>query len=124
MREKTKLFQINGKAMLVPDAQVEVSYEDLDSGQTGRDESGVMHRIPVRYKVASWSFSYDHLTEEERQYMENIFPDSADFSFTHPSRKDATVSEVSRAYRSKCSISWKNARTGLWNNYGFSVIMC
>lgn len=124
MREKSNLFQVNGMPLLVPDAQVGMSYEDIDSSDSGRDESGVMHRIPVRYKVASWSFSYDHLTEEERQYMENIFPDSADFSFTHPSRKDATVSEVSRAYRSKCSISWKNARTGLWNNYGFSVIMC
>ena len=124
MREKTDLFQVNGKPLLVPDAQVGMSYEDLDSADSGRDESGVMHRIPVRYKVASWSFSYDHLTEEERQYMESIFPNSPDFSFTHPSRQDASVPEVSRAYRSKCSISWQNARTGLWSNYGFSVIMC
>ena len=124
MRAKTPLFQINGVPLLIPDSQVGASYEDLDSADSGRDESGVMHRIPVRYKVASWVFSYDHLTEEEKQYMESLFPDSPDFTFTHPSRKDAAVSENSRAYRSKYAISWKNARTGLWSNYGFTIIEC
>ena len=124
MREKTDLFQVNGMPLLVPDAQVGVSYEDLDSADSGRDESGVMHRIPVRYKVGVWSFSYSHLTEEEKAYMESLFPDSADFDFTHPSRLDAAVAEVTRAYRSKYAISWKNARTGLWSNYGFQIIGC
>lgn len=124
MRETTELFLINGKPLLVPDSEVGVSYEDLDSADSGRDESGVMHRIPVRYKVASWSFSYEHLTEAEKQYMESIFPDAADFSFTHPSRTDASVAVTTRAYRSKYSISWKNARTGLWSNYSFKIIEC
>ena len=124
MRATTDLFMINGKPMLVPDSEVGVSYEDLDSSDSGRDESGVMHRIPVRYKVGSWSFSYSHLTEEEKQYMESIFPESADFYFTHPDRRDASVSVVSQAYRSKYSIAWKNARTGLWSNYGFNIIEC
>lgn len=124
MRTTTELFMINGVPMLVPDSEVSVSYEDLDSSDTGRDESGMMHRIPVRYKVGSWSFSYSHLTEEEKQYMENLFSDGADFEFTHPSRLDAATPEVTRAYRSKYSISWKNARTGLWSNYSFNIIEC
>lgn len=124
MRETTKLFMINGLPILVPDEEVAVSYEDLDSADSGRDESGVMHRIPVRYKVAAWKFSYDRLTEAEKQYMENLFPEGADFEFTHPDRVDAALPATSRAYRSKYSISWKNARTGLWSNYGFSIIEC
>lgn len=124
MRATTELFMINGKPMLVPDSEVSVSYEDLDSSDSGRDESGVMHRIPVRYKVGSWSFSYSHLTEEEKQYMENLFPESAEFQFTHPDRLDASAPVVSQAYRSKYSIAWKNARTGLWSNYGFNIIEC
>lgn len=124
MRQKTNLFKINGKPILVPDAEVGVSYEDLDSADSGRDESGVMQRIPVRYKVGSWSFSYASLTEEEKQYMESLFPEAASFSFTHPDRKDAAVSVTEKAYRSKYSISWKNAQTGLWSNYGFSIIQC
>ena len=124
MRATTELFKINDMPILVPDGEIGLSYEDLDSADSGRDESGVMHRIPVRYKVPVWSFTYGHLTEQERQYMESLFPDSPDFAFTHPSRGDSGVAEVSRCYRSKYSISWKNARTGLWSNYGFQIIGC
>ena len=124
MREKSNLFQVNGMPLLVPDAQVGMSYEDIDSSDSGRDESGVMHRIPVRYKVGAWNFSYSHLTEEEKQYMEGLFPMEATFLFTHPDRVDALVAVTTSAYRSKYAISWKNARTGLWSNYGFSVIEC
>ena len=124
MRGTTELFKINGRPMLVPDEEVTVSYEDLDDGDSGRDESGVMHRIPVRYKVGSWGFSYAHLTEAERQYMESLFPDAAEFTFTHPDRLDSTKQVTCTAYRSKYSISWKNARTGLWSNYSFQIIQC
>ncbi len=124
MRKTTDLFQVNGRPFLVPDAEVNASYEDLDSGDAGRDESGVMHRIPVRFKVGSWTFSYDHLTEEEKNYMESLFPDSADFQFTCPDRLDASRTVTIRAYRSKYAISWRNARTGLWSRYGFTVIAC
>ena len=64
------------------------------------------------------------LTEEEKRYMENLFPEAADFEFTHPDRVDATQSVTSRAYRSKYGINWKNARTGIWGSYSFSIIQC
>ena len=124
MRTKTELFKINGKPMLVPDTEVVTSFEDLDASDAGRDESGFMHRIVVRYKVGSWKFEYAHLTEEEKRYMESLFPDTDTFRFQHPSRQDADITEVSTCYRSKYGISWKNARTGLWSNYGFSIIAC
>lgn len=124
MRSQTKLFTINGKPMLVPDEDVSVSYEDLDASDSGRDESGVMHRIVVRHKVASWGFSYSHLTEEEKRYMESLFPESGSFSFGHPARTDSTVQQTSTCYRSKYSLAWKNASTGLWSNYSFQIITC
>lgn len=124
MRATTELFQVNGVSMLVPDADVTVSYEDLDTADAGRDESGFMHRMVVRYKVGSWKFEYAHLTEEERQYMEALFPDEATFQFRHPSRQDANTAEVTTCYRSKYGLSWRNARTGLWSGYSFSIIEC
>lgn len=124
MRATTDLFQINGLPMLVPDGEVAVQYEDLDDYDSGRDEAGVMRRSVARYKVASWKFSYAHLTEEEKRYMESLFPDAATFLFTHPARMDATVSRQTRCYRSNYSIAWKNAVTGLWSGYGFSIIQC
>lgn len=124
MRKTLDSFLIDGKPILCPDEEVVMSYEDIDAADSGRDESGVMHRLPLRYKVGSWRFSYSHLTEEEKQYMENLFPDGGDFAFTHPSRRDAKSLVTEQAYRSKYAISWKNARTGLWSNYGFSIIAC
>ncbi len=124
MRATTDKFKINGVPMLVPDEEVGVSYEDLDTSDSGRDESGVMHRIVARYKVGTWSFTYEHLTEEERQYMERLFPETPDFDFTHPDRLDSSKQVTDKAYRSKYGISWKNARTGLWSGYSFNIIQC
>lgn len=123
MRETTDLFLINGKPMLAPDEKLQVSFEDLDDSTSGRDEMGFMHRRVLRYKVPVWQFSYSHLTEAERQYMENLFPDEATFSFTAPSRLDAQP-ETRTCYRSKYAISWKSAKTGLWMGYGFQIIAC
>ncbi len=124
MRGTTNRFTVNGKPMLVPDADVSMNYEDLDSADAGRDESGVMHRIVKRYKVGSWGFSYSHLTEEEKQYMESLFPNAPTFTFGHPGRKNANVHETTTCYRSKYGISWKNAKTGLWSGYSFNIIEC
>ena len=115
---------INGKPMLPPDADIDFSYEDLDASDSGRDESGYAHRIVVRYKVMSGSFVFSHLSEEEYIYMESLFPDEPDFEFTRPSRKDPSVPETSRCYRSKYGISWHNARMKQWKNCKFNIIEC
>ena len=122
MRSKTDKFCINGVPLLAPDGEVAVSYEDLDGSDAGRDQNGKLHRSVVRYKVGSWSFRYENLTEQERQYLESLFPDSPTFPFTHPSRADASVPETTECYRSKYGIAWRNARTGLWRGLQFHII--
>ena len=39
----TNLFQIDGKSLYAPDCDIEPSYSDLDSSDSGRDEAGFMH---------------------------------------------------------------------------------
>lgn len=124
MRPFAKMFRINGKPMLAPDEDVSVSHADLDGEDSGRDESGIMHRIVVRYKVGTWSFAYSNLTEDEKRYMEELFPETPDFDFTHPDRLRADKEVTTRAYRSNYGIVWHNARTGEWQNYKFNVIEC
>lgn len=120
----TELFTVNGQPMLMPDEGVGFSFEDIDRYDAGRDEAGVMHRKAVRYKVGVWSFSYSVLTEEEKQYLENLFPDSGTFTFGHPDRKNALEMTSCEAYRSRYSLTWQNARTGLWKNCAFQIIEC
>ena len=124
MRKTTDLFKINGTPMLVPDAEVTMSFSDLDSEESGRDESGYMHRVVVAYKVGTWSFTYSNLTENEKKYMDYLFPNTPEFDFTHPDRKNTNVLKTSRCYRSNYGLSWKNAKTGLWKNYSFNIIAC
>ena len=120
----TALFLINGEPLLCPDAGVKFSCEDLDSSESGRDQSGFMHRVVLRYKVPTWSFSYSGLSTEEKNYIESLFPDKETFMFTHPSRTDPAVMETTECYRSKYSLTWQNAVTGLWSGLSFNIISC
>lgn len=117
-------LKVNGEPMFGPDANIDFSYEDLDSPASGRDDGGVMHRIVVRYKVMSGSFVFSHISNEDYKYMEGIFPDAPDFEFTHPDRHDFSKDVVSICYRSKFGISWHNARTNEMRNYKFNIIEC
>lgn len=124
MKSFAEFFQINGKPMFAPDADVAVSYSDLDAEESGRDEGGVMHRIVVQYKMGTWTFVYSEITETDKQYMESLFPNEPDFEFTHPGRIDTYAKEKTRCYRSNYGISWHNAKDGLWKNYKFNIIAC
>lgn len=113
----TDLFLIDGLPMLAPDGDVEVRYEDIDAAAAGRDESGVMHRLPVRQNVTSWGFTYSVLTQQEKDYLDSLFSGKATFSFTCGGKTRV-------CYRSGVTVSWQNAKTGLWRGYGFTVIEC
>lgn len=124
MRSLVNFFQIDGKPMFAPDADVSMSFNDLDGSESGRDEGGFMHRIVVRYNIGTWSFEYSNITEDEMRYMESLFSEAPDFEFTHPDRTDPSRLVKTRCYRSKYGIVWKNAREGQYKNYKFNIIEC
>ena len=117
----TDMFKINGKPMFAPDEGVQIDWADIDSAESGRDEAGNQHRIVIRYDVASLTFNYHHISEEELAYMRSIFPKEPDFLFEYPLPEDSTQTRTVRAYRQKHSISWKNAATGQFRNYKFTI---
>ena len=117
MVHTTDLFLIDNMPMPIPDGDVQVRYEDIDAAAAGRDESGVMHRLPVRQNVGSWEFSYSLLTQEEKDYLDGLFAGKATFSFTCNGAQHT-------CYRSGVAVTWKNAATGLWRGYGFTIIEC
>lgn len=115
-------FLIDGKPILAPDEGVTVSYEDLDSSESGRDESGVMHRIVMREGVKKVPLTYAFLNKEDYLYMESLFKGKPQFEVEC---RDFDGSQLHfTAYRSKHSITIQNVRTGIYKNYTFSIIEC
>ena len=113
---------IDGQPVLAPDADMSISYEDLDSEESGRDESGVMHRIVLREGVKKMGLTYSNLSREEYQYMEALFKGKPEFRVDCRDEDGSPLSFI--AYRSKHSISVYNAKTGSYKNYSFSIIEC
>ena len=124
MRTKVDFYQVDGVPMLVPDDEPEFSFADLDASDSGRDESGVMHRLMIREKVGTWSFSYSHLSDEDLAYLRGLFVGKVQFTFTHPVFGDSNATETCTAYMGQYSATWKNQRTGQWRNFKFNIIQC
>ena len=117
-------YLIDGKPMPLPDQQVEMSFEDLDHPEAGRDEAGFMHRLVARYKVGSWGFTYSYLTQQTYRELLQLLPQSGSFVFSYPDPMDPEQYRHTVAYLSKYGICWQDAATGLYRNLKFSIIEC
>ena len=113
-------YKIDGYPMLVPDANVQISQDDLDASGSGRDEQGYMHRIVLRRKVKKWGFNYSTLTEQEYNYMCNLL-DKAEFEFVYKERGET---KTTRAYSSTNKVSLFNATKGIYKRFSFNIIEC
>lgn len=110
-------YTVDGRPLLDSSEDAEQSFSDLDASDSGRDESGYMHREVLREKVGTWSFNYPLLDAEDYAYMKSLFNGRATFTFAHPEGSCT-------AYMSKYSIVVKNHRTGLYKNLKFNIIEC
>ena len=121
---KSNDFTIDGSPMLGTAEEQELSFSDLDSSDSGRDEAGYMHREVVREKVATWPIAYSCLTDNEYKYTIGLFAGKATFQFTHPKAGSSTETETTTCYCSKYGIAWHNAKTKQWKNLKFNIIEC
>lgn len=115
-------FLIDGQPILLPDAGIQINLEDLDSSESGRDESGVMHRVVLREKVRKYSIPYSTLTLEEYRYMLSLVSGKAAFRVTKR-EPDGQVAEFD-AYCSKVGIKLLNKRIGLYKSLTLNIIEC
>lgn len=116
------LYRIDGKSLPMPDAGVEMSFQDVDGPDAGRDEAGYMHRSLLRRKVGSWSFCYSVLTGETYSYLQQILPKGGSFQFTCPDPEGGQLT-VS-AYLSGYSLQLLDGEKGLYKNLKFTVVQC
>lgn len=115
-RKRLNTLLINGKLLPCPDADVVITENDLDSEDTGRDESGYMHRIVLRKKVKTWEFPYKFLTASDYDYIRSLIADSTfvvDFWGVQTT-----------AYCSNASASLRNVVTGDYRDFTLKIIEC
>lgn len=118
MRATTELFTINGQGILVPDADVTVTTAEV-LADSARDRSGTLHRTLLR-RVTTWEFSYETLTDAERQYMLELL-DRHSFQFGHPGKLDAAQREVTTCFCKGSAMDYHDASKGQWRNFRFRV---
>ena len=117
-------YLVDNAGLLVPDNEISESYEDIDSPDTGRDETGYMRRTVVRYKVGKWGFEYKTLSKHDYAALESLFGDNATFMFTHPSRTNPDTLVTTECYRSKYSLTYFDTKRQVWKNCKFNIIEC
>lgn len=121
-REFCYKYLVDGEPLLVPDANVNITENDLDDESSGRDESGFMHRMVVRYGVKTWEFVYTVLDAEDYMYIQSLFKGKAMFAFTY-TEPDGTIATTT-AYCSKQSITLRDYATNEYKNLKFNIIEC
>ena len=121
MRNKYYEYQVDGKPILVPD-NVEIGENDIDAEDSGRDESGIMHRQVLRERVKTWGFSFAVLSRMDYRYLNHLFAGKADFEFKYRGLDGQPVK--TRAYCSKLSVTQYNAKLGIYKNLKFNIIEC
>lgn len=121
IRAYSTQYTIDGQPLLEPDAGAELSFADLDAGDSGRTEDGVMHRIVVREKVATFGFAYALLDREDFAYLQGLMAGKAQFAFGYVGA-DGQPHSIT-AYCAKTSIA-RQTRDGMYKNYKFNIIQC
>ena len=115
MRPFDTVYKVGDKPLLVPDAGVERSWNDIDSEAAGRDAAGFLHRAVLRQGVRTWGFTYSFLTAQELAYLQSLFTPT--FSFT------CETGQV-RAYCAKQEATLYSRTQGIYKGMKFTVIEC
>ena len=122
MRTTTQLFLVDGQEMLAPDRNMEIFTEDI-LADSGRDESGFLHRIVARQGASKWKFAYGDISREEYAYTESLFAGKDTFIFTYPGA-DGQQALQTRAYRLCHSVQLGNTANNALHNYVLEIAAC
>lgn len=116
-RNRLEALLIDGLPLPCPDANVVISENDLDSEDTGRDESGYMHRLVLRHGVKTWEFPYASLSAADYAYIKSLIANKAEFQV------DFWGTQTT-AYCSNISATIQNVVTGDYRDVTLKIIEC
>lgn len=119
----TQLYQIDGAPIVAPNAGVKLGLTDIEAPETGRDESGFLHRTVLRTGIATWQLCYERLTRQAYEYMQSILPRTGSFAFTHPACQSAG-STLSRCCLAGAESVCKTTAAGICWDLKITVKQC
>ncbi len=122
MRTTTRLFLIDDMRMLAPDSNMEIFTEDI-LADSGRDESGFLHRVVARQGVPKWTFVYGDISQEEYAQMENLFAGKDTFVFTYPAADGKQLLQT-QAYRVSHRVQLEDTAKGILHDYVVEIAAC
>lgn len=124
MRKRSYMrdHSINGVPLLMPDVNVEITYEDLEAPDSGYDESGFYHRQVIKGNKRTWKLKYAVLTEEEFEYLRDLVSRKKDFVFEFVNEKHCCESVW--AYAKPTSVVYQSKRSGLYKNHTLEICEC
>ncbi len=120
----TEKYRINGAALVMPDGDVQMQFENRESPDSGVDESGFYHRVTERAAVGSWYFRYSQLTQQEYAYLLSILPAEGSFTFTHPQPADGSQTQTCAAYLAGYSVRQHGSPGSSYCRMEFTVKQC
>ena len=118
----TNIYEINGAAMVAPDEDVVIRYENAGE-QSLMDEGGFLHKKALRRGITTWQFTYACLSRQQRDQLMGLF--GADtFWFTHPDRLDPQKSDRSLCYLESCSECLQSVAEETYRNVKLTIRQC
>lgn len=127
MLKRTDLLQIDGKPLPEPTESADIQFTDIESSDSGSDETGVYHREVLRYGVLTASLEYSYLDNADCAYLLGLLQNKTTFQFTCPVASDSTdvTQTITRTcYCSNYGAALQRLKAGVWRDMTLEIKEC
>lgn len=124
---RTNLLQIDGQPLPVPTGSPSITFEDVESSDSGADEMGVYHREVLRFGVLTASIEYAYLTNADCAYLVGLLAGKTTFQFTCPvsgTGVDVTDTITRTCYCSNWGAALLRLKRGVWRDFALEIKEC
>ena len=127
MLRRTTLLQIDGQNLPEPTETAKINFSDIESSDSGADESGVYHREVLRFGVLSCTLTYGYLDNADCAYLLDLLKNKTTFEFTCPaasSAADVTDTITRTCYCANYGAALQRLQAGVWRDMGLQIQEC
>lgn len=127
MLRRTTLLQIDGQNLPEPTETAKINFSDIESSDSGADESGVYHREVLRFGVLSCTLTYGYLDNADCAYLLDLLKNKTTFEFTCPaasSAADVTDTITRICYCANYGAALQRLQAGVWRDMELQIQEC